>query len=398
LLSKLSDNKLLNVQAPKSFLIFISLFLIYIFNISLTQSAAEDPTNIEALKNEYSTALKKFEGAYGKGISPNDLSFLQAMHFFRLRPWYSNRNASDLGSLTYNPAAVAQKMGLIRNKGLCRFPASDGKHYTEWQTSTRSFEYLDLLAEAAVKKRAYPWSESYLNQPHLKEKLQAKGKKESNNFDFDVLFSIHSAIMDGSGSKTKTECGGIGQFETCHAADGYYKDKLKALKELSVYFKSLSKDNNHTIDPFFLAVKIERAFIQLHPFIDGNGRTAMALLYLVLRPLSLPVPSIENGYLDTNVDINTHVKSLVEAQENSIKVIGACADYLYCAEKHSYFKAGDWNSMCEISPEKSECSSYLPELKVAVSAQVYKLAPCDCSLRWKLQKELFSACKESGRK
>ena len=68
------------------------------------------------------------------------------------------------------------------------------------------------------------------------------------------------------------------------------------------------KQNRKNVHPFELAVLLHTKFVTIHPFVDGNGRVARALLNFILEKNDYPklYLSLEdrNSYLDTVAEGN----------------------------------------------------------------------------------------------
>lgn len=66
---------------------------------------------------------------------------------------------------------------------------------------------------------------------------------------------------------------------------------LKVYDLMQLYFEEYMQDRNE-LHPVLLAAKMHERLVTIHPFIDGNGRTARLIMNLIL---------IQNGYLVANI-------------------------------------------------------------------------------------------------
>ncbi len=66
---------------------------------------------------------------------------------------------------------------------------------------------------------------------------------------------------------------------------------LKLYDLMKLYFEEYGK-NIRELHPVFLAIKMHEKLVRIHPFIDGNGRTARLIMNLIL---------IKNDYLVVNI-------------------------------------------------------------------------------------------------
>lgn len=64
------------------------------------------------------------------------------------------------------------------------------------------------------------------------------------------------------------------------------KDTPQKLQELIDWYEA----NKNRMDPIDLAADFQRAFVSIHPFVDGNGRTSRLFMDRILREHGLPPP------------------------------------------------------------------------------------------------------------
>ncbi len=69
------------------------------------------------------------------------------------------------------------------------------------------------------------------------------------------------------------------------------------------------QENKENLDPILLAVQVHYRFVTIHPFIDGNGRTARLLMNLIL---------IQNGYPPAVIRVSNRVEYIqaIEKAQN----------------------------------------------------------------------------------
>jgi len=105
------------------------------------------------------------------------------------------------------------------------------------------------------------------------------------------IFNIHSIILKGIDSKN------AGQYRTVPVytllKDGTthaFCDPLLIADEMDAFFDWLTKEDPRPgcTHPVIIAAEAHTRFVNIHPFVDGNGRTARLLLNLVL---------LQNGYV-----------------------------------------------------------------------------------------------------
>ena len=131
-------------------------------------------------------------------------------------------------------------------------------------------------------------------------------KAEKISLDLDWLEKIQKLVVEGL--VAKHNCGHIRQepvfVNDPRAGKTIYwpPDHQEVIPMLKELFEFLKK-NNRTIDPLVLAGIFHRQFVIVHPFVDGNGRTARLATKILLAKMGLDtfnLFSFEN-YYNSNV-------------------------------------------------------------------------------------------------
>jgi fido (protein-threonine AMPylation protein)/DNA-binding XRE family transcriptional regulator len=124
------------------------------------------------------------------------------------------------------------------------------------------------------------------------------------------LLAIHNLILRGISPKD------AGVYRTVQVmikgASHIPPSAFEVEKEMKAYFKWY-ENNRHTLHPVVLAADMHEKLVTIHPFIDGNGRTARLVMNLIL---------LQNGYVIANIkgDYATRMKyydSLEQVQTNT---------------------------------------------------------------------------------
>ncbi|MCK5293756.1 MAG: Fic family protein [Arcobacteraceae bacterium] len=84
-----------------------------------------------------------------------------------------------------------------------------------------------------------------------------------------------------------------------------FTDPLKIDEQMEEFIKWLN--SNDIDEPILLATLVHIKFVTIHPFIDGNGRTARLLMNLIL---------LQNGYPQAIIKVSNRVE-YIQAIENS---------------------------------------------------------------------------------
>ena len=141
------------------------------------------------------------------------------------------------------------------------------------------------------------------------EELACKLKSELRRTD---IFNIHSIILKGIDPKN------AGKYRTVpvyvnqkNCTKHIFCDPLLITDEMDAFFAWLIGEN--TEHPAIIAAEAHTRFVSIHPFIDGNGRTARLLMNLIL---------LQNGYVPAiikNADRVKYLDALEQWQNNGHK-------------------------------------------------------------------------------
>lgn len=119
---------------------------------------------------------------------------------------------------------------------------------------------------------------------------------------------IHHLIMKGA---DRSEAGSYRTLDVRAAGTGHQYPPHYLVQELMANFISwLNSASANQLTPLQLATEVHYKFVAIHPFRDGNGRTARLLMNLVLLRLGYPVVVINNSSRSIYID------ALVYAQEH----------------------------------------------------------------------------------
>jgi len=130
----------------------------------------------------------------------------------------------------------------------------------------------------------------------LNEHFEAINHKEAIDFVEDIvnkkekfseriIKSVHHLVL----KKIDDVNAGIyrNQNVVISGADHIPPDHFKVQEEMQIL---VERHNNHNYHPIEMAVRLHTDFVKIHPFIDGNGRTARLLMnFELMRSGYLPV-------------------------------------------------------------------------------------------------------------
>ena len=138
------------------------------------------------------------------------------------------------------------------------------------------------------------------------EELAHKKRTELKRTD---VLNIHSIVLRGIDAEN------AGRYRTApvyvllkNGGKHIFCDPLKINDEMDIFYNWLFSQNEK--DPLLIAAEAHTRFVNIHPFIDGNGRTARLLMNLIL---------LQNGYVPAVIKNSERVKYLdaLEHWQNS---------------------------------------------------------------------------------
>lgn len=153
----------------------------------------------------------------------------------------------------------------------------------------------------------------------LAEHLEAVGHKEAIDYVESLaqkntpirqqeIKDIHHLILKGADIM---EAGRYRMLDVRAAGTGHTYPAFYLVNELmEQFFLWLESEEAKSLHPVALAAEVHFRFVAIHPFSDGNGRTARLLMNLVLLRNGYPIAVVSNANRSQYID------SLVYAQEH----------------------------------------------------------------------------------
>ena len=243
--------------------------------------------------------------------------------WFRIELTYTS-NAIEGNTLTRAETAMVVEEGLTVS----------GKSLIEHQEAINHAEAFDYIQTLVTKKR---------------QELTAK----------DIL-DIHSIILSKIDDTNK------GRYRNLavrlRGSETILPNPLKVPELMEEFVKWLQSDNpDH---PVKIAIDTHYKLVSIHPFVDGNGRTARLLLNLLLMQAGFPpaiirkedrtvyIDSLEKG--QTKNDLAEYYTVLLEAVDHSLDI---------------YLEAVD--------PERANMSEPIPQQRFYTTDEIAKLLQVD---------------------
>lgn len=153
----------------------------------------------------------------------------------------------------------------------------------------------------------------------LTEHLEAVGHKEAIDFIEELadkkttmtereIRDIHHLILRSIDRET---AGSYRNLDVRAAGTGkIYPPHFRINELMTDFIERLNSDETSNLHPIELATEIHYRFVSIHPFKDGNGRTARLLMNLCLLRHGYPVAVLKNELR------SEYIQSLVFAQDN----------------------------------------------------------------------------------
>ena len=187
------------------------------------------------------------------------------MQKFRL-DWNYHSNHLEGNSLTYGETKALLLFGVT----------AQGKPLKDTLEITGHNEALNWVID--VVKKNYPLTENFIRELHsllLKDSYKGSLNEEGKI----VSRRISAGKYKSNPNHVLTATGEMFYFATPEETPAKMYDLLNWYKE-----KTEEKD----VNPIFIAAEFHYKFIRIHPFDDGNGRTARILMNFILMQFGFP--------------------------------------------------------------------------------------------------------------
>jgi Fic family protein len=163
--------------------------------------------------------------------------------------------------------------------------------YNSTAIEGNTFSYLEtkilLLDGITVGGKSMREHLEIINHKEAIDYIEELSRKKTTELLRTDILNIHSIVLRGIDSKN------AGKYRTTPVyvllKDGskhIFCDPLLIADEMDAFFDWLF--NEKTKHPLIAAAEAHTRFVSIHPFIDGNGRTARLLMNLIL---------LQNGYV-----------------------------------------------------------------------------------------------------
>lgn len=187
------------------------------------------------------------------------------MQKFRL-DWNYHSNHLEGNTLTYGETKALLLFGVT----------AQGKPLKDTLEITGHNEAINWVID--VVKKDYPLTENFIRELH--SLLLKDSYKESINEERKIVSRrISAGKYKSNPNHVLTATGEIFYFATPEETPAKMYDLLN-------WYKEKIEDKN--VNPIFIAAEFHYKFIRIHPFDDGNGRTARILMNFILMQFGFP--------------------------------------------------------------------------------------------------------------
>lgn len=191
---------------------------------------------------------------------------LRIMQKFRLE-WNFHSNNLEGNSLTYGETKALILFGIT----------AQGKPLKDHFEITGHNEAIGWVIEIVNQKR--PLTENFIRELH---KLILKESYEVDAITPDGLPTkkkVKVGVYKTSPNHVKTKTGEIFRFATPEETPALMNDLIH-------WYRNKTQQNE--VNPILLAAEFHYRYIRIHPFDDGNGRTARILMNFILMQFDYP--------------------------------------------------------------------------------------------------------------
>lgn len=188
------------------------------------------------------------------------------MQKFRL-DWNYHSNHLEGNSLTHGETKALILFGIT----------AQGKPLKDHFEITGHNEALNWVLD--IVKEEYPLTENFIRELHT---LLLKESYEVNAITLDGQATkkrVEVGKYKSTPNHVKTKTGEIFRFANPEETPAMMHDLIEWYRE---------KKNSHDVNPIILAAEFHYKFIRIHPFDDGNGRTARILMNFILMQFGYP--------------------------------------------------------------------------------------------------------------
>lgn len=191
-----------------------------------------------------------------------------------------------------------------------------------WEDRT---EETRLIKNSNLSLKKFQENWENLAQKTLKEVVNEMGGKKANKATMEI-------DMISSGSPCNN---GEGTF-VFYTSSGKVVTSVSWIRSFLKYNLELYQKGEPILSPIELSSLIQKWFVSIHPFADGNGRTSRALQDLILANFDLPFAPGGDLQNDAMELMDTYSTNNYIKIENMVSLLESCAAKLNNGESLDY--------------------------------------------------------------
>ncbi|GHV72163.1 cell division protein Fic [Spirochaetia bacterium] len=215
----------------------------------------------------------------------------------------------------YRPLSKEQAKGL---KNMFDVDFTYNSTAIEGNTFTLQETKVVLLEGITIGGKSMREHLEIINHKEAIDYIEELSFKKINELRKTDIFNIHSIILQGIDSSETWFRQNAGKYRDVpvyvklkNGTNHIFCDPLRIIDEMDGYFNWLfSEKKEH---PLIISSEAHTRFVSIHPFIDGNGRTARLLMNLILLQEGYVPAIIKNKYRINYLD------AIEEWQQNNNK-------------------------------------------------------------------------------
>lgn len=164
--------------------------------------------------------------------------------------------------------------------------------------------------------------------------VEALSKKSMRITEFEIR-QIHSLICRGT---MPEEAGRYRNVQVKAGGTNYQYPDSYLVPQMMTDFVDWLEQREEDTNPFDFASEAHLRFVTIHPFLDGNGRTARLLMNLLLLRSGYPIVVITNELRSDYID--AFVAAQQRGNENCLELKSLIMDFLEVSLVDTLFYAG----------------------------------------------------------
>jgi len=196
----------------------------------------------------------------------------------------------------------------------------------EGNTLTRAETALVVDEGLTVQGKSMTEHQEAINLAEAFDYIQTLVDKKSQNLTAKDILDIHSIILNKIDDTNKGKYRNVAV--RLKGSETILPNPLKVPELMEEFIKWLESDNPD--NPVKIAIDAHFKLVSIHPFVDGNGRTARLLMNLLLMQAGFPSGIIRkedrNAYINslekgqTKNDLTDYYEVMIEAVDRSLDI------------------------------------------------------------------------------